>query len=84
MLVDYTRVRDIFIVAGKSDMRRGIDGLASIVAGQFNPDPFGNAIFLFCGTRKDRFKALYWDGDGFLLLYKRVENQRAAVLRQLP
>lgn len=28
----------------------------------------------FVGTRKDRFKALYWDGDGFLLLYKRLEN----------
>ncbi|MCL1948116.1 MAG: transposase [Turicibacter sp.] len=53
MLVDYTRVRDIFMVAGKTDMRRGIDGLASIVAGQFNMDPFDNAIFLFCGTRKD-------------------------------
>lgn len=31
-------------------------------------------IYLVCGTRKDRFKALYWDGDGFLLLYKRLEN----------
>ena len=31
-------------------------------------------VFLFCGGRKDRFKALYWDGQGYWLLYKRFEN----------
>nr|WLE91925.1 hypothetical protein EDCHOGCM_00030 [Enterococcus faecium] len=31
-------------------------------------------LFLFCGNRQDRFKLLYWDGDGFLLCYKRIEN----------
>jgi transposase len=33
-----------------------------------------DALFLFCGGSLDRFKALYWEGDGFLLLYKRFEN----------
>ena len=37
-------------------------------------DPFANALFLFCGRRTDRFKALYWDSDGFILLYKRLER----------
>ena len=32
------------------------------------------ALFLFCGKRSDRLKALYWEEDGFLLLYKRLEN----------
>ncbi|HGS1856283.1 TPA: IS66 family insertion sequence element accessory protein TnpB, partial [Streptococcus pneumoniae] len=26
-------------------------------------DPFSGQVFLFCGGRKDRFKALYWDGQ---------------------
>lgn len=64
----------IYIACGKTDLRRGIDGLASIIKFQFNLDPFQkNVLFLFCGTRTDRIKGLVWEGDGFLLLYKRVE-----------
>ena len=55
-------------------MRKSIDGLAAIVSQTFKLDPFQNALYLFCGRRRDRVKALYWEGDGFLLLYKRLEN----------
>ena len=55
-------------------MRCGIDGLASVISDQYNLDLFSDAIFLFCGRKKDRYKALYWDRDGFMLLYKRIEN----------
>lgn len=64
----------IYIACGKTDMRKSIDGLSMIVSQNFNLDPFENALFLFCGTKKDRMKALYWEGDGFLLMYKRLEN----------
>lgn len=46
----------------------------SIVQQQFELDPFTNTLFLFCGRRRDRIKALYWEGDGFVLLYKRLES----------
>ena len=52
---------------------RSIDGLAGIVQQRFQLNPFQNALFLFCGRRKDRIKGLYWEGDGFLLMYKRLE-----------
>lgn len=64
----------IYIACGNTDMRKSIDGLSAIVSGKFNLDPFQNALFLFCGRRRDRVKALLWEGDGFLLLYKRLEN----------
>ena len=70
MLVDFTRVTNIFIVCGRTDMRKGIDGLATIVQYEYDMDLYDNAILLFCGEKSDRFKALYWDGDGFILLYK--------------
>ena len=64
---------EVYIALGYTDLRRGIDGLAAIVQESFALDPFTNTLFLFCGRRKDRIKGLLWEGDGFLLLYKRLE-----------
>jgi len=74
MLNDYTGVEYIYIACGYTDMRRSIDGLAALVQQSFRLDPFSNSLFLFCGKRRDRIKALYWEGDGFVLLYKRLER----------
>ena len=62
----------IYVACGHTDMRKSIDGLSAIVSQNFRLDPFQNAIFLFCGRRRDRLKALFWEGDGFLLMYKRL------------
>ena len=45
-----------------------------MVQQQFELDPFTNTLFLFCGRRRDRIKGLYWEKDGFILLYKRLEQ----------
>ena len=74
MFLDYKQVNHLFIVCGKTDLRKGIDGLASIVQHEYQLDVYDNALFLFCGGRQDRFKMLYYDKDGFLLLYKRLEQ----------
>ena len=65
---------EVYIALGYTDLRRGIDGLAAIVQESFELDPFTNTLFLFCGRRKDRIKGLLWEGNGFLLLYKRLET----------
>ena len=67
---------NIYIVCGHTDMRKSIDGLAAIVSQQFKLDLFSDSLFLFCGRRRDRLKALLWEGDGFIMLYKRLENGR--------
>lgn len=74
MLNDFTGADKICIACGYTDLRRGIDGLASMVQQQFQLSPFTNTLFLFYGRRRDRIKALYREGDGFLLLYKRLES----------
>ena len=40
----------------------------------FRLDPFSKSLYLFCGRRCDRLNALYWEGDGFELLYKRLDR----------
>ena len=57
-------------------MRKGIDGLAAIIQDNFNLDPYSDSIFLFAGRFTDRYKCLYFDGDGFALLYKRLDKGR--------
>lgn len=74
MLGDITVAENIYIACGHTDMRKSIDGLAAIVQQQFHLDPFSSTLFLFCGRRRNRMKALLWEGDGFILLYKRLEN----------
>ena len=74
MLSDFTGADKVYLACGYTDLRRGIDGLANIVQQQFRLDPFTNTLFLFCGRRRDRIKALYWEGNRCVLRYKRLEN----------
>lgn len=74
MLGDISKAEKIYIATGYTDMRKSIDGLAGVVQQNFELNPFQNSLFLFCGRKRDRMKALYWEGDGFVLLYKRLEN----------
>ena len=74
MLNDISSNQQVYLVTGYTDLRRSIDGLAVIIQGQLRLDPFSSALFLFCGRRRDRIKGLLWERDGFLLLYKRLDN----------
>ena len=64
----------VYIVCGYTDLRRSIDGLAAIVKQNYGMNPYNRSLFLFCGKRIDRIKGLLWDEDGFLLLYKRLND----------
>lgn len=73
MLGDITVADEVYIICGYTDMRKSIDGLCTIVQDKLNMDPRRSALYLFCGRRCDRIKALLWESTGFVLLYKRVE-----------
>ena len=88
-MIDLSRVVNYYVACGYTDLRRGIDGLAEIVMRQYGTELDEESLFLFCGRRTDRIKALYFSGDGYVLLYKRLNNGRfqwprsAAELRRL-
>ncbi|WP_405076379.1 IS66 family insertion sequence element accessory protein TnpB [Ligilactobacillus acidipiscis] len=75
MLILY-QIDRIYLATGKTDLRKEIDGLVTVITEQFDLDPYQSVLFLFCGSRKDRFKGLLWQKDGFVLLYKRFEDGR--------
>jgi transposase len=64
----------IYLCTGRTDMRKGINGL-SILAQSILKDQFNKgAIFVFRGVQADKIKVLWWDGQGFCLFYKCLDS----------
>lgn len=76
MLGDLSRVQKVFCVTGRTDMRKSFDGLMAVIRDTYKMDPYANAVYLFCGRRRNTLKALYFDRDGFVILQKRLDNGR--------
>jgi transposase len=64
----------VFLCLEPADMRRSFDGLCAMVAGIMRDDPLSGHLFVFRSRRADRVKVLYWDRDGLVILYKRLER----------
>ena len=67
-----TSVR-IWLATRATDMRKSFDTLAEVVRQQLQGDPLSGQLFVFRNKRADRVKLLYWDEDGFVIVYKRLE-----------
>lgn len=64
----------IFLFQGPCDLRKGFEGLSSLVVQTFNEPITSGAYFAFLNRRRNRMKVLYWDADGLALWYKRLEK----------
>ena len=66
----------VWLAAGITDMRKGMDGLAALVQTALTENPFSGHVFVFRGRRGDLVKLLWFDGDGLCLFAKRLERGR--------
>lgn len=64
----------VYVCQEPMDLRKGFEGLGTIVHLTFGIDVTSGAYFVFLNRRKDRMKVLYWDGDGLVIWYKRLER----------
>jgi transposase len=69
----------IFVYTGVTDMRRSFDRLAQMVEEHLEQDPESGHLYLFFNRRRDCVKMLLWEGDGFVIWYKRLEAGTFAV-----
>ena len=67
---------EIYLYRPFVDMRKGINGLSTLVEAEMELNPFDGALFLFCSKSKDKIKILYWDRTGFALWQKRLEKEK--------
>jgi len=66
----------VWLILGKTDMRKAINGLSGIVANQLKLDPLSGQYFVFCGRRRDTIKVLYYNRNGYSIWYKRLEEDK--------
>lgn len=66
----------VWIAAGVTDMRKGMDGLAALVQTVLGERPFSGDVFVFRGKRRDLLKLLWGSGEGMNLYSKRLEHGR--------
>lgn len=78
MLRPDRRVEQVYLHRAPIDMRRQMDGLAALVQGVMQKDPFTNSLFVFINRRRNKLKILTWEKNGFVIWYKRLERDKFA------
>ena len=63
-----------YIYSDNTDMRKGFDSLSGIVSSQMQFNPLSDDVYIFLNRRRTQMKLLHWEGDGFALYYKRLEQ----------
>ena len=74
IMISFDDIPEIYIVKNVTDFRKGIDGYASIIQDLYQISPFQDTLFIFCNKHRNKIKCLYWNENGFWLLYKRLEK----------
>lgn len=73
MLIPYEN-KNIFIASKPVDFRMSIDGLSNFIQREQNAHLHDGSIYVFYNTNRDKIKCLFWDRNGFVLYYKRLDK----------
>ena len=73
-MLSFTGGLKVFVALEGCDMRKGFEGLSSLVENQLKESLRGGALFVFSNRRRTRLKIIYFDGSGIWLLTKRLES----------
>jgi len=73
MLFHY-QIRNYYLFAQHTDMRKGIYSLCGLINNELKKDPLSGDLFIFISRRKNQIKMLHWQGDGYAMFCKRLEK----------
>lgn len=83
MMLNFRDDIKIFVSMQPIDARKSIDGLCAQVLEHFSNNPQCGDVFIFFNKSKDKVKILWWNANGFVLLYKRMEKHRFIVPKEM-
>ncbi len=75
-MIDLTKIENIYLISGYTDMRKQVDGLTSIITLNNNLKLKPNNLFIFCGKDKTKIKVLEIDKTGIWIYYKRTNGDK--------
>ena len=70
---------NIYLATTPVDFRKSIDGLSMIVNEEYGCNPGSGDVYVFYNKNKDKLKMIYYDGTGFMLCYKRLEEGKLII-----
>lgn len=73
-MISFNRRTKVFVCKEPTDMRASYDTLFAKAKGVLNQDPFSGHLFLFINSKRTSLKCLFYDGTGFVILAKRMEQ----------
>ena len=71
-------IQCVYLCRDPIDMRKQIDGLSLLVKDAMQLDPLSGALFVFINRSRNKLKLLLWERNGFIVWYKRLEQDRFA------
>lgn len=75
-MLNVNETKGIHLICGITDLRKSVDGLASIIHERLQLNIFSNHLFIFCNRTKDKIKVLHFEKNGFWIYYRRLETGR--------
>lgn len=72
-MIRFSESTRVYVSFASVDFRRGLNGLLSLIQETFSCEPQEKYLFLFCDASRKKIKVVWWDKNGFMLLYKRLE-----------
>lgn len=73
-MISFNRRTKVFVCKDPTDMRASYDTLFAKAKGVLNQDPFSGHLFVFINSRRSSIKCLFYDGTGFVIIAKRMEQ----------
>ena len=67
---------EVYLYTEPVDMRKQMNGLSVLVEHVLEQNPMDGSLFVFCNKQRDKIKVLFWEKNGFIIFYKRLEKQR--------
>ena len=82
MLMKYEN-RSIFLASKPVDFRMSIDGLSSLIMREKKTNLHDGSVYAFFNGGRDKIKLLFWDGNGFVIYYKRLDKCKFKIQKML-